>query len=879
MSLKPFPIVGLTKGLQTNVKPAMLPDQAWALLENAYTWRERELKREGRQLLGRLRRTFTDQSLGNTGSSGTSFTIANIFSTLGFTEPQAELEAGSLVISVASPTLSTFTDNGNGTFTVTGDGVAAGSYVNYITGEVVLKFTAIGGASAVTANVNYFPTLPSMGINTIDGVSIIQQGTIFFDTKYAYVYSTGGFVEYIPGTTWTGTDYNFFWSCNFRGADASSRLFFVTNDNITGATFDPMRYTNGITWTNFTPVIADNPPSAQQSVLYNALILIPYYGRLLALNTWEGTTSGTYTGAENFYNRCRFSQLGDPSDQVNGWRSDKFGRGGFLDAPTDQAITGCTFIKNTLVVDFTNTTWQLRYVGEYGLPFIWERISADFGSSSTFSGVLFDNNRLVVGDKAITASHSNSVDRIDLDIPDQVFNIANVNQGPNRVYGIRDYQRELVYWNYPDSSTEASPGVSITFPNKVLLYNYRNKSWAIFRDSITTFGKFQSPSNITWGDTSVFWNSEDVLWSNTSTQQDFPLIVCGDQQGFISVYGDESPSQISTVQANDQETLTVQGVNLSGSPIVITSVNHNLQPGDIIYLSNMNFLDNSAFTTVTTSLNNSIYQVANDNNLTINQFSIYQYNFSTKEYDSNFPYTPYPVTYSYVGGGRITLFPRLNILTKDINIFQGQSMQTKVSYLDFLFEPVPTQVIQNDNLGNLTTPWSTFSGTLTSIVPGSLKINVGAVSFADSASNGILYGNPGSNSGTINYKNGNFTINFSPALATDTPVIVNYSVLSGAVAIYLYLNASSSGSAPGVIGYAQETGNTEMSLNPVPGFYTPGSQYSWFKFYKTISAQYFSVNITYDDALMNTFSTHSSPCTLYGINAWCRAGGRSNFGG
>ena len=51
MSLKPFPIVGLVKGQQTDVKPAMLPENAWQILENAYTFRERELKREGTQLL------------------------------------------------------------------------------------------------------------------------------------------------------------------------------------------------------------------------------------------------------------------------------------------------------------------------------------------------------------------------------------------------------------------------------------------------------------------------------------------------------------------------------------------------------------------------------------------------------------------------------------------------------------------------------------------------------------------------------------------------------------------------------------------------------------------------------------------------------------
>lgn len=68
-----------------------------------------------------------------------------------------------------------------------------------------------------------------------------------------------------------------------------------------------------------------------------------------------------------------------------------------------------------------------------------------------------------------------------------------------------------------------------------------------------------------------------------------------------------------------------------------------------------------------------------------------------------------------------------------------------------------------------------------------------------------------------------------------------------------------------------------MSIEAKPPFYTPGSDYSWFRFYATLSAQYFNINITYDDEQMNTLNTHSQDCTLYAINAWCRPGGKIVF--
>jgi hypothetical protein len=782
MSLQSFPIVGLTKGLKNDVKSAMLPDQAWAVLENSYTFRERELKREGKKFLGRLRRAFVGQSLGTTPAGPPPTITLNIFALSSITEPQAEIQSGSLVITVGAPDTATFTDLGNGTFAVTGDGVAAGSFINYITGVVVLNFTTLTGGSAITATFGYFPTLPVMGIPQREIPAINDEQTIWFDTKYAYSWNGVNFQEFIPGTTWAGTDADLFWSINYRGSSSAIRLLFTTNDSL----LNPIRYTDGVTWTDFAPLLTD---INTHTSLFQCLMLIPYYGRLLALNTWEGVTSVGASTSTNFFARCRYSQLGDPTDQTLGWRVDIFGRGGIADAPVNEQIIGATFVKNTLVVDFEKSTWQLRYQGENGTPFIWERVSADFGGESTFSGVLFDNHRLSVGDKAITGANSISVNRIDGDIPNQVFLFQNINNGVERITGIRDYKRELVFWNYPDSQTQAAIGVPIKFPNKVLVYNYRNNTWAIFRDSITAFGTFQSGTSITWDSLETFWDDDTVLWDDPDTQSLFPIIVCGDQQGFISCYGYPSPSQQSTVQANDQETLTIQAINLSVTPIVVTSVNNGLIAGEIVYLSNMNFVNSTTFLPILpidANINNQIYQVQP---IDANTFQLYKWDFQAHRYLNNFAFTPAPATSLYVGGGRITLFPKMNLLSKDINIYQGKSLQTKLSRLDFLMQSVPL----------------------------------------------------------------------------------------GSVTVKLFLNSSASGSTPGEVGNNNLVWNSHMSIDASPPFYTPGSDYAWFRYYVTLSAQYFSINITYDDNQMNTLSTHSNAATLYGINAWCRPGGKNVF--
>lgn len=754
MSLIPLNIYSYGKGLQTNKKPVLLPDQAWQVMENAYTYRERVKKREGIKFIGRLKRNLTGVSLGNTSAGPpNSFTIADIFTTAGITEANAQI--ATLTITVGAPDTATFTAQNNGTFSVSGAGVSSGSYVNFSTGRVVLNFTALTGGAAIVADIGYFPDLPGMGTPLREQIQINDNQTIWFDQKYAYIYNGAGFSEFIPGTTWSGSNSNFFWSFNWRGAAPQDKLFFVTNFNIN----DPIRYTDGITWTDYVPLV-----TATQT-MWQALLIVGYYGRLLFFNTWEGPTASGRGGAANIQNRMRATALGSPIDP-DALRTDIFGEGILLDAPTNEQITSARFIKNTLVVSFESTTWQLRYLGEYGQPFLWERVSADFGSDSTFSTVIFDNHMLAIGDKAITASNSIGVDRIDLDIPDQIFDIKNANDGPLRVQGVRDYQRELVFWNYPDANTQAAPSTDLIYPNKVLVYNYRNNTWAIFRDSVTSFGTFQltGDATVSWDSTDDFWDDEDVFWDDVDTQPKFTSVVSSNQQGFVHQYGYTTP---------DEQSLAIESIDLTVFPISLVSPDHNLQPFEIIQLNGLNFLDSVTFSPLSSSLNGGLFQVSIVDR---NTFTISKWNREEQEYEINFPFTPV-TTATYVGGGTITLFPKLNIKTKDINLFQTKGLGTKLSKIEFLMLPTPS-----------------------------------------SAMSVILY------------------VNASPAVTSNMATHVS-SVLT----------------------------------NPP---YIPASEYSWFALYATLSAQYFNINLTYNDDLMNDITTHEQDWTLYAINAWCRPGGK-----
>lgn len=667
-------IAGSSAGLQTDKKPFLLPEQAYVKLFNAYVWRDRVIKREGLELLGRLRRILLTQAQANADGTLT-YSIADILTAFRALEPNAELEAGKVVLTFdpGGGNQTVFTDDGNGGFTRTSGTayqITTPSVVNYMTGFITLTF--VGGSQpgagiTVSADFNYFPSLPVMGIDNREVPTINFEETIIFDTIYAYHYVGTGFQEYLPGTTWSGSDSDFFWTTNYRGITPDVRLFFATNNVVDAA--NPMRYSTGSgAWTSFIPVLAGTAPN--RTYLVQARILIPYYGRLVALNVWEAPENAgvpNYASAINIFNRAEYSQIGDPTG-VDSWRRDIFGKGGFVDAPTNEAIVGATFFKNTLIVRFERSTWQLRYQGEYGIPFIWERISGDFGSESTFSDVLFDQGVLSVGDKAITGATSISTNRIDLQIPDAVFGFRNEDEGRERIQGVRDFQKELVYWCY------CNPNMQGIYPQETLVYNYRNNTYAIFRNSITTLGTFQPITGITWDSLEVNWDDDEITWDTADDQALFPRIISGNQQGFIHYY---------LYQTMDDPSLSISGINMTVSPNRLTIINHNLQNLETIYLTGIVF-DSAP----DVDLNNRVYNV---NVLTKDVISISYYDGASVP--AQYIDTPIQTNRTYLGNGKVTLFPVMDIQTKDFNPYVENGLQLKISYVDFLTDASEDAVV------------------------------------------------------------------------------------------------------------------------------------------------------------------------------------------
>lgn len=643
-----FLIAPIKDGLRTDLRPWLLPESAFEKLSNAYMYEGRIRKRFGstytgtgwasaavQPLFSRLRIALTD------GQGGA--IITDGFGDAAGTVPGDIFQIGQLF------------SIGNEIFTVYQAGVAQDMLTTG--GATTATYDTTNGnyvfvAAPINTQIYFYPAEPVMGLTNFETNVLNNRPAIAFDTEFAYEFSGGSWVRMGPtaGSQFNGTDADFFQATNWHGLTSDLNRLFVTNFNATvpapAGTDDPMWYYDGtgITgWTVFSPkfLVAG---TGVQNIVVTARVILSFKDRLILLNTIENDAAGNNMA---YPARCRFSHNGSPLDATAWLEKDEVGYtgGGWIEAPTKEEIIGAEYIKDRLIVYFERSTWELAYTGNKLQPFIWQKINTELGSESTFSSVPFDKAVLTIGTTGIHACNGANVVRIDDEIPEQIFKIRNDNSGPLRVAGVRDYLTETVYWTFPVSNSDQ---YAETFPTKVLVYNYKDGTWAVNDDSITAFGYFEQQTGTTWASTTLTWRRANFTWDSGTLQPQFRQIIAGNQQGFVfkieaGVSTNESVLQVSEIGAG------------AGNIIELGVVNHNLNTGDFIKISNCQG---------TAGVNGNIYQI------TANTIDVIQIEEAG-------------AAGAYTGGGTISRVSRIDILTKRYNPYIKSGRNISIDSVDF----------------------------------------------------------------------------------------------------------------------------------------------------------------------------------------------------
>ena len=604
---------------------------------------------------------WVNQATVVTSVNGTCFKVAsvtdqnNIVVTSGFGGANPTGGIAQYLTNIAYKTIKTITNISNATdaqVTVTAHGLNMGQAIEF---QYVAGMTQINGLTGIVQSI-------------IDANNF----TVNINSTNFTAYSSGGIAIYLNS-----------------GMGDGIRWYDGDPTQNTGL---PQVATSG--WVNFAPPLTatavdiHNLPEALYD-LVGALAIVGFKNRLLFFSPWvqsvasdctagpiinlpdsvicsvDGTAYYTpfFTASLGFFTPLVTTSVNYVAN-TKAYYTDQYGLGYFTYYNTGQAIVTVNNNEDVLLVGFVNKQTQFVATGNDVDPFDFYNINSELGSSSTFSSVSLDKGGISVGTYGIAFTDQQSSQRLDLAIPDEVFQInANAN-GALRVNGIRDYYKEWIYFAYPPNSSPWN------FPTQTFFYNYRENNWAIFYENFTTHGSYRKQTGYTWdtiGTAFPTWDSWNESWDSATTSAQFPSIIGGNPQGYVLIKGEGTGEGVSgTVFAVDDST--------------ITSHNHCVQEGDYLYFMNAIGLNN---------LNGNIYRVvytADANTFTIDGI----------------------ITGTYLGLGQYARLSQPLLQTKQFNFYWDQGRQMRLQRQMYLFDTTSdAQVTVNIYLSqDPETPWN-----------------------------------------------------------------------------------------------------------------------------------------------------------------------------
>ena len=413
-------------------------------------------------------------------------------------------------------------------------------------------------------------------------------------------------------------------------------------------------------WVNFAPpltatTVSINNETAALYYLVGAQAIVPFKDRLLFFSPWIQTSTGSAIQLQDTviwsWNGTPYYNALVPTGEVfdtTAYYVDAGGRGGFLSAGISQPIITINNNEDVLLVGFSNRQTRFVYSGNDFDPFRFFSINSELGSSATFSGITLDRGGITLGTYGIALTDQVSTKRIDLDIPDEVFQVSASNNGVQRVNAVRDYFKEWIYFTYPLNSSQWK------FPTQTLLYNYRDVTWGILYENFTAQGTFRKSSSYTWA-TLPFktWATWREPWNSGSTTAQFPNIIGGNPQGFVLIKGQ------GTGEGRSGHIQTVANSSGPAGNTLITSIDHCVRVGD--YLLILGCLG-------TTALNNQIGRVI-----------------TTPDKDSFVLDLPFPAG-TYLGLGTFTRLSQPLIQSKQFPVYWNEGRQVRLGVQKYLLD-------------------------------------------------------------------------------------------------------------------------------------------------------------------------------------------------
>ena len=542
MTYQPFLISNFATGLDREVQPWLLPNDAFTDLLDGYVYRGVIQKRDGYSgFANGLKSIYTESRMVHQIDDVAPSTGAIDGSNATFTWTLTTPVARGRVQIVGSNPPQVLNDDGSGSFT--GDGTGT---INYTTGAVSITFSSPPAiASTVLLTYSYHQGFPVMGVMSFYPTNNVRE-MIVADTTYVNRYNptTDRLDDISSGTAYncTATD---FWSwVNYEDASSNPRLLFCN-----GVVGDVIQQYDGTNITAYSPTFSVGTLNARQ--IFNAR------DRLVLFQTIEAGVlyprririSGTGANCDNFDNTA----IG----------------AGFIDIPDNTWFFGAAFNRDDILFFTESSTWMLKYTGNDVVPFVLEKIDGSRGSSSAFSVITYLNRTMAVSPRGMIISDGYQVERMDNNLPDFTFNSILPDQFSHCFSSFLDEDRD-VYLLYPSAGTTRPPLLTNGESDRILVTNFEEDNFCIYRIPLSCMGNFQLAITLSWSDLTPEngWPNWDALatsfgnWNSFPFSRGTPITIGGGHKGEIwrlnDTESEDNPQKIRSMTVINSNTLRVE---------------------------------------------------------------------------------------------------------------------------------------------------------------------------------------------------------------------------------------------------------------------------------------------------------------------------------
>lgn len=723
---QPQQIKNFKTGIQQDLQPWLIAEDAQEELFDGYVHHGTIYKRDGYRYFAtgladgsnyresRIVRTTTSNLSGTVDGANLVFTFTPA--------PTLDMIAGTITVNNATPSL-TLTDDGAGGFT--GDGTGT---VNYTTGAISITFSSAPTAGTPTVTYTYYPDEPVLMIANFinsNGVTELIVANKSFVNKYNL---TTFLLQDITGTVLTGDYFNFFTYSQYPTIEDKPRLLFtnnkdqiqcydgtdvsdwypviafqtavavtgsgdgtpgpysqtltltppnvvvpnslvitapgqtVTDDgmgNLIGCLSGSINYTTGsvvVTFNSNVPIGVNNISYAYDyatSFVKTCLLMANFKDRLLLFNTTEAGVVHEQ--------RIRISGTGQSGDKFS---TDAIGAG-LIDIPTPYPITGVEFNRDDVIIYTRREHWILTYTGNDVVPFSLKKLDGSRGCGAPFSTISYLNLSKAFSQIGYTITDGYQVQRNDQLIPD--FSFTRIDQDNFKLlytFPVDDDNHHLTAFPTPGESAS----------DQILVQNYEEGSWSIYKVPISCGGTYFESQDITWTDLLKYptWGAfaaDYSTWNEIGFSKDSPIALAGGHHGEIwSFTNDESEDNPVNVYNITQ---------ISTSPLVLefTTDWHNYTIADSVFVAGISGA---------TEVNNKVGYVSS---VTSNR--VFRVTFNNDN--------P-PQISAYTSGGRVSRTIPFEMTTKNFNPFSEQGQKVRCGYIYLYIDA--TQTLSTDVDGN-----------------------------------------------------------------------------------------------------------------------------------------------------------------------------------